>query len=77
MNYTVNELVQLRADIYDDGEDHHPPGFIAYLDEIVIVRNVYHNSLAVSHPGVKNNAFLVYPKEVRRILHISNESKIT
>ena len=57
--------VRLLRDIYDDGEDHHPPGYIAYSGEVVIVRsvgNIDSESLVVAHEGNKGS-FVVYRGE--------------
>lgn len=53
----VPARVRLLKDIYDDGEDHHPPGYIAKRGEVVEVREV--RALAVAHEGVTDNAFVV------------------
>lgn len=48
----VGDVLILTADIYDDGEDHHPPGYIARRGERVVVRKVLEGGrrrLAVSH----------------------------
>ena len=59
----VGDKVQLVKSIYDDGADHHPPGWIAYLDEIVIVKQVKENGyLSVAHEGNKGS-FIIFPDE--------------
>jgi hypothetical protein len=62
MTVAVGDRVILIASIYDDGEDHHPPGWIAYAGEEVIVKEVRGTALAVAHEGNKG-AFMVYPGE--------------
>ena len=59
----VGDRVRLTKDIYDDGEDHHPPGYCARRDEIVIVRVAGEKSLAVSHEDVTDSAFVIYQGE--------------
>lgn len=58
----VGDKVRLRKSIYDDGEDHHPPGWIAYHGEVLIVKEVRADSLAVAHEG-NPGAFTIYPGE--------------
>lgn len=69
----VGERGRLLVDIYDDGEDHHPPGFIGLKGQVVVVREI-RQSLSgskvryiVSHPEVTDNGFLVYPHEIELI----------
>jgi hypothetical protein len=59
----AGDRVRLVKDIYDDGEDHHPPGYCARRDEIVIVRVVREKAIAVSHESVTDSAFVIYPGE--------------
>lgn len=47
----IGDAVILTKSIYDDGEDHHAPGYIAYMDETVYVKEIYGTSLAVAHEG--------------------------
>ena len=58
----IGDKVRLLKSIYDDGEDHHPPGWIAYIDEILVVKSVYKNSLAVAHEG-NPGSFIIYSGE--------------
>lgn len=65
MNPTTGCKVRLTKDIYDDGEDHHPPGYIAWLDEVVIVKEVYGSGrIVVAHEG-NTGGFFVYPNEYK------------
>ena len=57
-----SKLILIR-DIYDDGEDHHPPSFLAYTGEVVVVKTVWGSGrLAVAHEG-NTGAFSIYPGE--------------
>lgn len=58
----VGDKVRLLKSIYDDGEDHHPTGCIAYRGEVLIVKEVRADSLAVAHEG-NPGAFTIYPGE--------------
>lgn len=62
--YAAGDKVRLTADIWDDGEDHHPPGYIAKKGQTVIVRGVNISSLSVSHEHITNNSFRVLMDEV-------------
>ena len=64
----VGDRLRLTSDIHDDGQDHHPPGYIAYIGDIVVVREIAHGGkggerIHVSHQDVTDKAFLVYPHE--------------
>ena len=59
------QRVRLTADIWDNGEDHHPPGIIARKGDIVIVRRM--RIIEVAHEGVENNAFVVTSSEFEPI----------
>lgn len=58
----VGGQVRLLKSIYDDGEDHHPPGWIAQAGEVLIVKEVRGDVLAVAHEG-NPGAFMIYPGE--------------
>jgi hypothetical protein len=58
----IGDRVRLLKSIYDDGEDHHPPGWIAHRGEIVIVKIVNGGVLGVAHEG-NPGAFVIYPSE--------------
>lgn len=60
----IGDAVILTKSIYDDGEDHHAPGYIAYMDETVYIKEVLGTALAVAHkdnPG----SFLIYKGEYK------------
>lgn len=54
--------VRLLKSIYDDGEDHNPSGWIASAGDVVIVKDVRGDVLAVAHEG-NPGAFTIYPGE--------------
>ena len=57
--------VRLLKSIWDDGVDHHPPGWIALKDEVVEVRSVGNfdaESIVVAHEG-REGGFMVYRGE--------------
>lgn len=58
----VGGQVKLLKSIFDDGEDHHPPGWIAQAGEVLIVKEVRGDVLAVAHEG-NPGAFTIYPGE--------------
>lgn len=58
----IGARVRLLTSIYDDGEDHHPPGWLAYHGEELIVKTVYEKALAVAHEGAQGS-FMIYPGE--------------
>jgi hypothetical protein len=62
---TSNQRVRLLIDIYDDGADHHPPGYIARKGEVLVVRTV--RALCVSHEGVEHRQFVVREGEFELI----------
>lgn len=60
----VGGRVRLLKSIYDDGEEHHPPAWLAMKGEILVVRKVHESgALAVSHENVTDRAFALYPGE--------------
>jgi hypothetical protein len=63
-DYAVGDKVRLTRDIWDDGEDHHPPGYLAKKGEVLIVRKVNIRSLSVSHEHIADSAFRVLLDEV-------------
>ena len=58
----VGGRIRLLKTIYDDGEDHHPPGWLAQAGEVLIVKAVRGDVLAVAHEG-NPGAFVIYPGE--------------
>lgn len=60
----VGDKVQLTTSIFDDGEDHHPPGWLAFSGEVLVVRKVHESgALAVSHEAITDSSFAIYPGE--------------
>lgn len=50
------QRVRLLKDIFDDGEDHHPPGFYGRKGDVVVVRVLH--AIGVSHEG-REGEFIV------------------
>ena len=65
MAYEIGKKVRLTQSIYDDGEDHHAPGYIAKKGELVVVKEIFSNGkMAVHHEDVTDGrAFIVYKGE--------------
>jgi len=64
----AGDKVKLTASIYDDGEDHHPPCWLAMHGEVLIVKEVYEKALAVHHEEVTDGScFIIYDNEYDRI----------
>ena len=59
---SVGDRVRPTKAIWDHGEDHHPPGWLAMAGEVLVVRKVGNagtGRLAVSHEDVTDNAFWI------------------
>jgi hypothetical protein len=66
--FKVGQRVRLLTDIWDDGADHHPSGYIAHKGEEVIVRNTGRAfPFYVSHEHVKDNSFGVKLDEIEAV----------
>jgi hypothetical protein len=61
----VGSKIRLTQSVYDDGEDHHPPAWLAMAGEVVEVRRICETpgALAVAHADVTDSAFVVYEGE--------------
>jgi hypothetical protein len=60
---SVGDRVRLASDIFDDGQDHHPPQYIGLKGDEVIVKSVgFEGSLSVAHDGAKGS-FIVFADE--------------
>ena len=59
--------VELTKDIFDNGDDHHPPGYLARKGEIVVVREIKEDKVIVSHEHIKDCAFIVYKGEFENV----------
>jgi hypothetical protein len=64
--FKIGDRVRLMASIWDDGQDHHPPGYLAHEGEILIVRSVTPGQwpIYISHEQVTDNSFGVNPGEI-------------
>lgn len=58
----VGDKVRLTKSVWDDGADHHPPGWLAMAGEVLIVKAVRGNRLAVAHEGA-DGAFMIDANE--------------
>ncbi len=64
------DSVKLLADIWDDGQDHHPPGYFARKGETLIVRKLdpgHEFPFLVSHEQVTDQSFRVAASEIVRV----------
>jgi hypothetical protein len=55
----VGARVRVLVDIWDDGADHHPPGYLAFKGEELIVREVGPKWVSVSHADVTDSRFCI------------------
>lgn len=54
--------IRLLTSIFDDGEDHRPPGWLAMKGEVLVVRRIIGGAteqIAVSHEDVTDSAFCI------------------
>jgi hypothetical protein len=61
------DRVRLLADIWDDGQDHHPPGRLARKGEILIVRKLdpgHKFPVLISHKEITDQSFRVAESEI-------------
>ena len=59
----VGDKVRMLVDIWDDGADHHPPGWLARKGEILLVKAISgYGGVAVAHEG-NPGAFHVHMAE--------------
>ena len=63
MDIKIGTKIRATKDIWDDGEDHHPPGYCAYKGDTLIVREVFNTYLAVSHEDILNSSFRIFNEE--------------
>lgn len=64
--FKIGDPVILTKSIYDDGEDHHPPGYIACIGEKVYIKEIYGTTLEVAHeydPG----SFIISEGEYKQV----------
>lgn len=62
-NFEIGAKVRMLKDIFDDGEDHHPPSYLATAGEILVIRKCYSSCIRVSHEDVTDNWFRVFDGE--------------
>lgn len=65
--YELGQKVKLLKDVWDDGQDHHPPGYLARKGEILIVRALdrgHEFPVCVSHEEVTDRSFRVALDEI-------------
>jgi hypothetical protein len=62
----IGDRVRLLADIWDDGQDHHPPGYLAHKGEVLIVRSVTpgHWPIYISHEQITDGSLGVELSEI-------------
>lgn len=68
-NYAEGDRVRLLADIWDDGQDHHPPGYLAHKGEVLVVRkhDLGHEfPYCISHEEITDRSFRVADCEIER-----------
>jgi hypothetical protein len=58
----IGGKVRLLKSIWDDGEGHHPPGWLANKGEVLTIKKVDGTSLAVAHEGAEG-AFIIWAGE--------------
>ncbi len=63
MSLKIGSRVKLTQNIWDDGEDHHPPGWLAMKDEVLIVRSIGQTCISISHENILDNSFIAYSNE--------------
>lgn len=59
----IGDKIRILKDIWDDGQDHHPPCYLAKKDEVLIIRGFGVASIGVSHENVNGKFFWVYMGE--------------
>ena len=62
-SHAVGSKVRLTKSIWNDGADHHPPGWLGHKGEILVVRGHGKLSLEVSHEHITDRSFTVYQGE--------------
>lgn len=65
----TGDKVKLTEDIWDDGEDHHPPGYVGRKGQTVIVKEIYRGCLDVHHEHITDgSSFRIYDGEYTLII---------
>lgn len=67
MDIKKGDHILLTQSVWDDGEDHHPPGWFGRAGDEVIVVEVRGNSAYVRHEDVTDNSFLIYADEYKKL----------
>ena len=68
--FAIGDKVRLLADIWDDGQDHHPAGYLAHKGEVLIVRAVdpgHGFPICVSHKEITDRSFRVALEELEKV----------
>lgn len=65
-NLKIGDCVILTKSIYDDGDDYHPPGYLAKVNDIVTVKDIRNECISVM---LRNNegSFLITPDEYKTL----------
>jgi hypothetical protein len=66
LNFQPTQEVYIVKDIWDDGEDHHPPGYFAKEGDKVIIHESKYGSYTVAHIG-NSGRFRVNPGEISKV----------
>ena len=65
----VGDKIRTLTSIWDDGADHHPPGYLANRGEVLVVRKIRERWLCVSHEDITDSSFCIHPGEWERVPH--------
>ena len=67
-SFNVDDKVRLKVDIWNDGADHHPPGYDGIAGDILIVVGKSKSELQVRHEDYDSDSFFfVTVSEVEKI----------
>lgn len=72
--YKIGDKVIAKVSIWDDGEDHHPPGYLCVKGETLVVRRVTDLKLDVSHEEITDSSFMVTFDEVEKLANATQVS---
>jgi hypothetical protein len=70
MDVNVGDKVKMLSDIWDDGQDHHPPGYLARRGEVLIVRKLdpgHEFPVLISHKEITDQSFRVGVNEIEKV----------
>lgn len=68
--HEIGRKVRLLKDVWDDGADHHPPGYLAREGEVLVVRSFdkgHEMPVCVSHEHVTTRSFRVALAEIEGV----------